>query len=425
MLVESQVNCLLKKPSGQEVCVWNRTNGGMGLRIAGLVRVLNEIRAEMQAGIAPGEKAAFIERVQRVCQRVEQICAQNGTTPAQLPAPSRRVYEFLKNLDSAQIPLRSEDASVMPAKQGNVRIINLNKGIEQVMAQVWMGIWRTERSFVNENQVRTLLEQQQKGVEELMARDEFGVVDLTEGSRQAYCWLRFILSEDHLQEHLSALNRAAFAARSYISANKKIMVDLTMTNMRSAWRFKMKPNLCKMTCSEGFLYAPEEVWAALMGYAFARKTDLRMQIIRGYIDSEEFSAVLFEIEAFGATRDFQTEGHVHNLDESFERVNRAYFGGTMAKPALHWNQVLTARKFGHYMPSRDTVMISITLDSPQVPAYIVDFVMYHELLHKKHGVRIVAGRRLSHTPAFRAEERLFAQFEEANSFLNELARTMG
>lgn len=396
----------------------------MGLRIAGLVRVFNEIRAEMQAGIAPGEREAFVERVQQVCQQVEQICAQNGTTPAQLPVPSRRAYEFLKNLDPAQIPLRSEDEPVVPAKQGGVRIINLNKGIEQVMAQVWMGIWRTERLVVNENQVRTLLEQQQNGVEELMARDEFGVADLTEGSRQAYCWLKFILSEDHLQAHLHALHRAASAVRSYIPANKKIVIDLTMTNMRSAWRFKMKPNLLKMTCSEGFLYAPQEVWAALMGYALARKSKFRMQIIRDYIGSEEFSAVLFEIEAFGATRELQTAGHVHNLDESFERVNHAYFEGAMSKPALHWNQVLTARKFGHYMPSRDTVMISITLDSPQVPAYIVDFVMYHELLHKKHGIKIVQGRRLSHTPEFRAEERLFAQFEEANSFLNELARTM-
>lgn len=404
----------------------NRTHDGMGLRIKGLVQNFNVIRAELQAGIAPGEKEAFVKRVQRVCQQVEQICTQHGTIPAQLPAPSRRAYEFMKSLDSAQIPVRNENEPAVSTRQGEVRISNLNKGIERVMAQAWMKIWRTEPPGFDEKQVRTHLEQHQKNVEELMTREGFGVADLTEASRQTYCWLKFILSEDHFQAHLNALHRAAAAARPYLPVNdKKMKIDLLMTNIRSAWRFKMKSNLLTMTCSEGFLYAPKEVWAALMGYVLARKTEFRKRIILDYIDSEEFSAVLFEIEALGATRDLQVEGHGHNLNESFDRVNRAYFDGAMPKPVLRWNQVLTARKFGHYMPSRDTIMISITLDHPQVPAYIVDFVMYHELLHKKHGVKIVQGRRLSHTPEFRADEQLFAQYEEANSFLNELARKMG
>jgi predicted metal-dependent hydrolase len=66
-------------------------------------------------------------------------------------------------------------------------------------------------------------------------------------------------------------------------------------------------------------------------------------------------------------------------------------------------------------------MISITLDDPDVPAFALDFVMYHELLHKKHGSMTVNGRRLSHSQAFRAEERQFAKYYEAERLIKELA----
>jgi hypothetical protein len=94
----------------------------------------------------------------------------------------------------------------------------------------------------------------------------------------------------------------------------------------------------------------------------------------------------------------------------------------MEKPTLQWNRLLTVAKMGHYQASRDTVMLSLSLDHPEVPQYVVDFVMYHELLHKKHGETIINGRRFVHTPEFRREEQQFEKFAEANTLLNKLAR---
>ncbi len=48
-----------------------------------------------------------------------------------------------------------------------------------------------------------------------------------------------------------------------------------------------------------------------------------------------------------------------------------------------------------------------------VPAYAVDFVMYHELLHKQLGVKVVNGRRYAHTPAFREAELAFKRYDDA------------
>jgi hypothetical protein len=62
-------------------------------------------------------------------------------------------------------------------------------------------------------------------------------------------------------------------------------------------------------------------------------------------------------------------------------------------------------------------MISMSLDSADVPAYVVEFIVYHELLHKTMGTRLVNGRRHSHTSAFRKAERAFRQYAEAQTFL--------
>ena len=67
------------------------------------------------------------------------------------------------------------------------------------------------------------------------------------------------------------------------------------------------------------------------------------------------------------------------------------------------------------------MMLSVSLDDARVPEQLVDFVMYHELLHKKHGSLLVSGRWLAHMPAFRADEQLFADYSDARSHLNALA----
>lgn len=83
--------------------------------------------------------------------------------------------------------------------------------------------------------------------------------------------------------------------------------------------------------------------------------------------------------------------------------------------------MFTGRKFGHYDAIRDAIMISSTLDRGDVPEFVVDFVVYHELLHKKLGGVWRNGRREAHTDEFRAEERRFAHFDEAEKVIRRLA----
>ena len=65
-------------------------------------------------------------------------------------------------------------------------------------------------------------------------------------------------------------------------------------------------------------------------------------------------------------------------------------------------------------------MINRQLDRPAIPAYVVAYVLYHEMLHQKHPVRFVRCRRESHSATFRAEEKKFEEYKRAISFLKRL-----
>ena len=117
-----------------------------------------------------------------------------------------------------------------------------------------------------------------------------------------------------------------------------------------------------------------------------------------------------------------SRGSYHNLDRLFARLNRRYFDDEMEKPTLAWSQRRTRRLLGHHDPSDNTIVISKTLDAPDVPEWFVEYVLYHEMLHIKHPARVVKGRRLSHTKAFLTEEERYHHFNEAQEWLDREAR---
>jgi hypothetical protein len=220
--------------------------------------------------------------------------------------------------------------------------------------------------------------------------------------------------------HLESLERAREIARRHpLPPDKPLLLHLISLN--HLWRRRDYQDATLLKAHIGFQNADRQVWQSLLQCSLGQPVPAIEQPYREFAASEDFNESLFELESFAATPPPPSRGRAHDLNEIFARVNADYFGGLMPKPTLAWNRILTARKFGHYQPGRDTIMISITLDDPEVPPFVLDFVMYHELLHKKHGSMTVNGRRLSHSPAFRAEERRFAQYHEAERLIHELA----
>lgn len=116
------------------------------------------------------------------------------------------------------------------------------------------------------------------------------------------------------------------------------------------------------------------------------------------------------------------QGKFYNLDKLFHRINREYFDDQIQQPTLSWSQRRTQRILGHHDATYNTIIVSKTLDSDDVPQWFVEYIVYHEMLHIKHPARLVAGRRMYHTKAFRQDEQRFSRYAEAQSWLDGFAR---
>jgi predicted metal-dependent hydrolase len=113
-------------------------------------------------------------------------------------------------------------------------------------------------------------------------------------------------------------------------------------------------------------------------------------------------------------------GHFYDLDAIFEELNTRFFHGLMARPRMSWSQTKTRRILGHYDPAHNAIIISRIFDHPGVPAFVLEYIVYHEMLHLKHPVRLRGSRRCVHSAEFQAEEKLFPRVVEANAFLKRL-----
>jgi hypothetical protein len=110
-------------------------------------------------------------------------------------------------------------------------------------------------------------------------------------------------------------------------------------------------------------------------------------------------------------------GASHDLGAMFAALNQEYFGGRLRRPRLGWSKRAWTSQFGCFDPSLNQIVMNKRLDSPDVPSFAVEFILYHEMLHVKHPLRAAACGLQAHSPEFRAEEKRFADYARARKFL--------
>jgi predicted metal-dependent hydrolase len=112
-----------------------------------------------------------------------------------------------------------------------------------------------------------------------------------------------------------------------------------------------------------------------------------------------------------------SKGRFYDLDRIFTQLNAHYFQNELPKPVLTWSQRKTHSILGHHDPTHETVVISKSLDSAKVPAFVVEYILYHELLHIKHPIEMINGRQRKHSRAFKQDEKKFPYYEQAERWL--------
>jgi len=115
-------------------------------------------------------------------------------------------------------------------------------------------------------------------------------------------------------------------------------------------------------------------------------------------------------------------GEHFDLEKLFDQLNGNYFEGRLQRPRIGWSGKIWRRQFGCYDPGPNQILLNRRMDRAGMPRCVVEYVLFHEMLHVKHPTRRSGCSLVSHSREFREEEKRFPEFERARRILDRLAR---
>jgi hypothetical protein len=171
-------------------------------------------------------------------------------------------------------------------------------------------------------------------------------------------------------------------------------------------------------------------------HAFRAADFKTMQALAFFVDGKEFDNKIIDrflskkqdlVKFFSRPRaEMQSivyKGKFKDLEKALKKVTADYdiplkgIRIAWSKPGKIQGKRRSIR-FGSFSAQRSLIRIHPSLDSPEIPDYFVEFVVYHELLHALFPPKLAknGGRRRVHTPEFRAMERRFREYRQAAEF---------
>lgn len=381
------------------------------VRINGLVRLADTVRRELGRGVTPKRRTELRETVTRSIAQIDDVLKARRARVNHLAAPSRRAYAFLAGIRWDEVRSAETDGETTGASPG-MRWRGLTRFVDRITARL-----ATSPDPAEVAEIARAIEQTSRRIERTIERERIAPEHLTHAARDIRGWLAWLSPAENLARYLAALCRAV-AALEQAGDDRRLIVEFRP--MRHIYKMRTRNGVSRIMLPTPMVTFDDAAFADLAALIFKPRRDAKRHVV-DQMRGEAYAELMTELEALGGVVD-GTPGAFHDLAASFDRVNATYFAGQMPRPRLTWSRTFTARKFGHYDHVRDQVLVSSSLDRGDVPAFVVDYLMFHELLHKKHGVRWVNGRGHAHTRAFYDEERRFPQYAEADAWLKKLAK---
>lgn len=116
----------------------------------------------------------------------------------------------------------------------------------------------------------------------------------------------------------------------------------------------------------------------------------------------------------------ETQGKVFNLQELYDKLRDRYFSGELSV-RLGWMTPREKRrvsiKLGSYSEETHVIRIHPALDNEKVPEYVIESIIFHEMVHAHIKSRLVHGRRISHGEEFHREMDRYPDHEEADAWI--------
>lgn len=197
-------------------------------------------------------------------------------------------------------------------------------------------------------------------------------------------------------------------------------------NLDSKIRLEAGHERIEVRMSDQLLGAPDAVREALawvlLGKLYRKAIPPELdRVYKSFVNRADVRKRALELRRErGRKRLAHPKGGAFDLEALFADLNVRFFEGALSKPALGWSVRPSRRLLGHYDPAHHAIVISSIFDTPKAPRYVVEYILYHEMLHIKHPAEYRTERRCVHTPAFKAEERRFPQYEQALRYLKRM-----
>lgn len=144
---------------------------------------------------------------------------------------------------------------------------------------------------------------------------------------------------------------------------------------------RWEPTCTKVSLHRMFLDAPQNIMKELVCYVH-RQQDQISPTIKAFIEDQ--------LKCFDYSHELDlsklySKGNVYDLQKIYNDLNRKYFGNKL-KLHITWFGRFSMRKrsrvtFGLYHDPLKLIKINRLLDSPSFPDYLVEYVIYHEMVH--------------------------------------------
>ena len=218
--------------------------------------------------------------------------------------------------------------------------------------------------------------------------------------------------------------------RLWLSQHLSAPVSLVWTDNRSVIvSVKGNPTVgYQLRVQQLFRQAPEAVWRALVAHLHGGDAGASA-ILRQYVRRHQHLLKPRSQRRIQA-RTLKPKGRYFDLEAIYQTLNGDYFDNQV-NARVTWGRQPPRRRrrsirFGAYDSRERLIRIHPLLDQAFVPRYVVENVLFHEMLHQLSPPQRINGRWSIHTQAFRQEERRFRHFEQAEAWQRRhVARLLG
>ncbi|WP_373045888.1 hypothetical protein [Vulgatibacter sp.] len=191
-------------------------------------------------------------------------------------------------------------------------------------------------------------------------------------------------------------------------------------NVHTMLSFSRQDGVLEVRLHHMFLLAPDPVVEALARYIRGSDPDASSALDR-FIQRHRRLIRRVPAHVRRQRVRIRPRGRHHDLHEILAALNERHFEGKI-DCAITWGPAPRAAlprksiKLGSYSADARLIRIHPALDQAAVPRFFVAWIVFHEMLHHRHGVSRRGGKRCVHTLEFCADEQGYPDYESARAW---------